>query len=237
LLCSEGYYKHISVNFKSRQQTELMRERAGIVLERLLERYPHTGTTLEWTSPWEILVATVLAAQCTDQRVNKVTPELFRLWPDPESLAQAKLEDVERVIRSTGFYRNKARHLVRSARIIQDRHNGKVPASMEELLQLPGVARKTANIVLSGAFGIREGIAVDTHVKRLAGRLGLTSSGDPERVEKDLAALLPRSEWGRINHLLVQFGREVCLARSPRCAVCELGDICPRIGVTSGAAS
>mgnify|MGYP002338698659 FL=1 len=214
-----------------------MRERAGIVLERLLERYPHTGTTLEWTSPWEILVATVLAAQCTDQRVNKVTPELFRLWPDPESLAQAKLEDVERVIRSTGFYRNKARHLVRSARIIQDRHNGKVPASMEELLQLPGVARKTANIVLSGAFGIREGIAVDTHVKRLAGRLGLTSSGDPERVEKDLAALLPRSEWGRINHLLVQFGREVCLARSPRCAVCELGDICPRIGVTSGAAS
>ena len=212
-----------------------MQERAEIVLNRLLDRYPHTGTTLEGTSPWEILVATILAAQCTDARVNAVTPELFRRWPDPESLARARREELERVIRSTGFFRNKAKNLIQCARIIRDRHGGHVPASMDELLQLPGVARKTANIVLSGAFGIREGIAVDTHVKRITYRLGLTESDDPERIEQDLAAILPRTEWGRINHLLVQFGRDVCRARKPRCSVCELADICPRRGVAQGA--
>lgn len=208
-----------------------MHQRAEIVLSRLLERYPRTGTTLNWASPWEILVATVLAAQCTDERVNRVTPELFRRWPDPRALAEARREDLERVIRSTGFFRNKAKHLIQSARILRDRHGGEVPANMEELLQLPGVARKTANIVLSGAYGVQEGIAVDTHVKRLAYRLGLTSSTLPERIEKDLTALFPRKEWGRINHLLVQFGRDVCQARNPSCSVCDLGDICPRHGV------
>jgi len=225
------YYKYISVNFKSTQQAELMQKRAEIVLKRLLDRYPDTKTTLNAASPWEILVATVLAAQCTDERVNTVTPELFRRWPDPQALAEARTEEVEPVIRSTGFYRNKARHLIQAARIVRDRHNGQVPASMEELLSLPGVARKTANIVLSGAFGVQEGIAVDTHVKRLANRMGLTRSDNPDQIERDLTPLFPRSEWGRINHLLVQFGRDVCRARGPRCSSCELADICPRIGV------
>ncbi len=210
-----------------------MRERADIVLNRLLERYPDTGTSLNGTTPWELLVATVLSAQCTDERVNAVTPELFRRWPDPEALAEADPEDLEQVIRPTGFYRNKARHLIQCARIIRDRHAGEVPAGMRELTGLPGVARKTANIVLSGAFGIHEGIAVDTHVKRLANRLGLTRSGNPTRIEADLAPLFPRSEWGRINHLLVQFGRDVCRARAPRCSVCELADVCPRLGVAA----
>jgi endonuclease-3 len=211
-----------------------MRQRAEIVLSRLLERYPRTGTTLDGATPWEILVATILAAQCTDQRVNAVTPELFRHWPDPATLAEARREEVERVIRPTGFFRNKAGNLIQCARIIRDRHGGEVPADMGELLRLPGVARKTANIVLSGAFGIREGIAVDTHVKRQAYRLGLTRSRTPEHIEKDLTALFPRGEWGRINHLLVQFGRDVCRARTPHCSVCELSDLCPRHGVKEG---
>ena len=219
------------MNFKSPQHTEPRRERAEIALKRLLDRYPGTTTSLNAVSPWEILVATVLAAQCTDARVNAVTPEFFRRWPDPETLARAGRNEVERVIRSTGFFRNKAKHLIQSARILRDRHGGEIPANMEELLQLPGVARKTANIVLSGAYGVQEGIAVDTHVKRLAYRLGLTRSTVPERIEKDLTALFPRKEWGRINHLLVQFGRDVCQARNPSCSVCDLGDICPRHGV------
>jgi len=225
------------MNFKSTHHTELMRERAEIVRGRLLERYPDTKSTLNAVSPWEILVATILAAQCTDARVNAVTPDFFRRWPDPRSLAQARQEEVEGVIRSTGFFRNKASHLIQCARIIRDRHHGEVPGSMDELLQLPGVARKTANIVLSGAFGVQEGIAVDTHVKRQANRLGLTRSENPDRIEKDLTALFPRPEWGRINHLLVQFGRDVCRARTPRCSVCELSDICPRIGVGDGEAA
>jgi endonuclease-3 len=225
------------MNFKSPQHTEPRRERAEIALKRLLDRYPGTTTSLNAVSPWEILVATVLAAQCTDARVNAVTPEFFRRWPDPETLARAGRNEVERVIRSTGFFRNKASHLIQCARIIRDRHEGKVPASMEDLLRLPGVARKTANIVLSAAYGIQEGIAVDTHVKRLANRLDLTRSENPDRIEKDLVALFPRSEWGRINHLLVQFGRDVCRARTPRCSVCELNDICPRRGVANGKAA
>jgi endonuclease-3 len=203
-------------------------ERAAIVLHRLRKRYPAVATTLSWRSPWELLVATILAAQCTDQQVNQVTPELFRRWPDVPSLAQADPAEVEALIRPTGFFRNKARNLINCARRIVDDFGGEVPETMAELTSLPGVARKTANIVLSNGFGRHEGIAVDTHVRRLAYRLGLSDSDRPERIEKDLMPLFPQEAWGEINHLLVWFGRDVCRARKPGCPSCELKDICPQ---------
>lgn len=208
------------------------KDRATLILERLLLRFPKAGTALAWSDAWGLLVATVLAAQCTDARVNQVTPELFARWPDIPSLARAEIPEIEAVVRSTGFFRNKAKHLKATAQIILRRFGGTVPKGMDDLLSLPGVARKTANIILSNAFGIHEGIAVDTHVKRLAFRLGLTRSTDPKVIEKDLMPLFPRNAWGRVNHLLVRFGREVCTARNPRCPECELHDICPKNGVT-----
>ncbi|ACV68117.1 endonuclease III [Desulfohalobium retbaense] len=207
--------------------------RAGIVLERLAQRYPRPASALQWQSPWELLVATVLSAQCTDQRVNAVTPGFFHRWPDPESLAQAEQEEVEQAIRSTGFFRNKSKNLLATAQRIVKEHEGQVPDTMSQLLALPGVARKTANIVLSNAFGHNEGIAVDTHVKRLANRLGLTDAKDPNHIEQDLMPLFPQNQWGALNHYLVLFGREVCKARSPLCSQCPLYDICPRYGVPS----
>lgn len=206
--------------------------RARCVLERLQQRYPETGSALRWDEPWELLVATVLAAQCTDERVNKVTPDFFRRWPGPEVLAKASQEEVEEVVRSTGFYRNKAKNLVAAARMVVEEFGGSLPRTMKELTRLPGVARKTANIVLSNAFGVNEGLAVDTHVKRLSYRLGLTSSTDPTRIEQDLMPLFDQQDWGEVNHLLVFFGRDVCKARSPRCGECELADVCPKNGVT-----
>jgi len=208
-------------------------ERAKEVQARLARRYETPKSALTWENPWELLAATVLAAQCTDARVNMVTPVLFGRWPDTRSLARADQAEVEEVVRSTGFYRNKARNLIAAAQMIEERHGGRVPRSMEELVALPGVARKTANIVLSNAFGINEGLAVDTHVKRISFRLGLTESADPVRIEQDLMPLFPQETWGDVNHMLVLFGREVCLARSPRCDACELEDICPRHGVTA----
>jgi endonuclease III len=205
--------------------------RAQTVLTRLKERYPQTRSALDWEVAWELLTATVLAAQCTDERVNKVTPELFRRWPTLQDMAGADVAEVEEVVHSTGFFRQKAKNLIASARLVMEHHNGELPRTMAELTTLPGVARKTANIVLSNAFGIHEGIAVDTHVKRLSFRLGLTKAKDPVRIEQDLIPLIPREEWGEINHLLVYFGREVCNARSPKCDTCPLGDFCPRYGV------
>ncbi len=213
------------------QPAESNAARAQIVLDRLRQRYPQVRSQLEWRSPWELLVATVLAAQCTDTRVNAVTPVLFAKWPTVQDLAQADLSQVEEVIRSTGLYRSKARNLIQTARTLVEAHGSRVPANMQDLLTLPGVARKTANIVLSHGFGIHEGIAVDTHVKRLSFRLGLTRSQDPKKIESDLMPLFPSSAWGEINHLLVWYGREVCRARSPRCRECILSDICPREGV------
>ena len=200
-------------------------------MNRLRDRYPAPRSALSWASPWELLVSTVLAAQCTDARVNQVTPEFFRRWPTIPSLAQARVEEVEEVIRSTGFFRNKAKNLIATARRLTQEYRAEVPETMEALLTLPGVARKTANIVLSNAFGRHEGIAVDTHVRRLAFRLGLTSSKDPKRIELDLMPLFPDQAWGEINHLLVWHGRDVCQARSPKCLSCPLDDICPRCGV------
>ncbi len=204
---------------------------AKTIFERLKGRYPAPEPALVHHGAWELLVATVLAAQCTDARVNLVTPEFFRRWPGPAELAKAAQEEVEEVIHSTGFFRNKAKNLLAAARRVVEVFGGQVPRSMAELTSLPGVARKTANIVLSNAFGIFEGIAVDTHVTRLAFRLGLTRSDNPVVIEKDLMPLFPRQGWGDINHYLVLLGREVCRARKPLCGECPLADVCPKNGV------
>ena len=172
-----------------------------------------------------------LAAQCTDARVNTVTPELFRRWPGPAELALATQEELESVIRSTGFYHSKARNLLGAAQRVVSVYGGEVPPRLDELITLPGVARKTANVVLWGGFGINEGLAVDTHVKRISGRLGLTKHTDPVDIEKDLVKLFPQSEWGKVNHRMVWFGRHVCDARKPLCDECEMAPFCPKVGV------
>ncbi len=214
----------------TRQQTlpEGAAERAPRVLALLKERYPRPATVLTHESPWQLLVATVLAAQCTDERVNTVTPAFFSRWPTPKELACATIEEIEAVIRSTGFFHNKAKNLLGAAQLLMERYGGEPPRTMAELVTVPGVARKTANIVLFGGYGINEGMAVDTHVKRISHRLGLTFQTDPVRVERDMMALFPSCEWGDLNHRMVQFGRDVCHARSPRCGECEMSDFCPR---------
>lgn len=203
-----------------------IRKRAAQVLESLKQRYPVADTQLVYHSPWELLVATVLAAQCTDVRVNQVTPRFFALWPTSKALAGATAAAVEEVIRPTGFYHNKARNLVNAAIMVERDFGGELPRTMEELIKIPGVARKTANVVLYGGFGINAGLAVDTHVKRISHRLGLTQSTDPVHVERDLMILFPQEEWGGVNHRMVWFGRDVCKARSPQCSQCELDGIC-----------
>lgn len=207
------------------------RTRAQALFARLAARYPEPKPALDYAGAWGLLVATVLAAQCTDARVNQVTPVLFARWPGIADLAEADVADIEAVVHSTGFFRNKARNLKAAAARIMDAFGGEVPRSMAELVTLPGVARKTANIVLSNAFGIHEGIAVDTHVTRLAFRLGLTTSADAVVIERDLMPLFDRPQWADINHYLVYFGREVCAARKPHCPACPLADLCPRLGV------
>lgn len=205
--------------------------RAREIVKRLRPLYPDLSPALDHKSAYELLVATVLAAQCTDARVNTVTPEFFARWPDPAALAQADVAAVETVVHSTGFFRQKAKNLVAAAKRLVSLHGGDIPASMGALTALPGVARKTANIVLSNALGLNVGIAVDTHVRRLANRLGLTTSDNPIIIEKDMMPLFARADWGTINHLLVLHGRAVCKARSPRCDACVLGDICPKRGL------
>lgn len=203
-----------------------LESRAGEVLKALKARYPVASTQLEYHNPWQLLVATVLAAQCTDARVNMVTPGLFARWPGPAELAAAKQGELEEVIRSTGFYRNKAKNLLGAARLLRDKFACIVPKTLPELIELPGVARKTANVVLFGGYGINAGLAVDTHVKRISFRLGLTQNTDPVRVEQDLLKIFPQNEWGDLNHRMVWFGRDVCKARKPDCANCELTRIC-----------
>jgi len=207
-------------------------ERAPLLFARLRAKYPVLESALTHHNAWELMAATILAAQCTDARVNLVTPGLFARWPGPAEMAKASQEDVEDVVRSTGFFRNKAKNLIGAARRIMEHFNGQVPRTMAELTTLPGVARKTANIVLSNSFGIHEGIAVDTHVTRLSYRLGLTDFDDPVKIERDLMPLFPREQWGEINHLLVFHGRDTCMARKPDCPACVLSDICPKRGVT-----
>ena len=206
-------------------------KRAGQVLAALKKRYPEPVPELKYANPWQLLVATVLAAQCTDKRVNTVTPVFFQKWPTPFELAGASLEEIEDCIRPTGFYHNKAKNLLGAARLLAEKFNGEPPKTMAELVTVPGVARKTANIVLFAGYGINEGMAVDTHVKRISYRLGLTKETDPVRIEKDMMRLFARDEWGNLNHRLVQFGRDVCQARSPKCSECEMAGFCPKCGL------
>lgn len=193
----------------------------------LAERYPDTTVTLDHSNPLELLVATILSAQCTDERVNMVTRDLFQEYRTAEDYAEAEREELEERIRSTGFYRNKAKHLQGMATRLVEEHDGRVPDTMDELTRLPGVARKTANVVLTNAFGRLEGVVVDTHVKRVARRLGLTDEMDPAKVERDLMEVLPREEWGAFAWRLILHGRAVCSARSPACGECPVNHLCP----------
>jgi endonuclease-3 len=197
------------------------------VLRRLKKAYPDATCALEHRTPFELLVATILSAQCTDVRVNMVTPALFAKYPTARSLAEADQADVEELIRSTGFFRNKARNLIGMAGALVERHGGEVPADMEALRVLPGVGRKTANVVLGNAFGMNVGVTVDTHVARLTKLLGLTRHTDPIKIERDLMDLVPRKDWTLVSHLLIWHGRQVCIARRPRCDECVLRHGCP----------
>jgi len=206
---------------------EERQQRIREIIKILRKEYPRVRTALNYRTPFELLVATILAAQCTDERVNKVTPALFQKYPTIESLARARQEELENDIRSTGFFRNKARNIIALSKKLVEDYQGKVPDSMEELIKLPGVARKTANIVLSSAFRKAQGIAVDTHVRRLSERLGLSCQNDPDKIERDLMAIVPRADWLDFNYLLVDHGRKVCQARKPLCPQCVIQHLCP----------
>lgn len=197
------------------------------IIKRLEETYSDAHTALKFRDPLQMLVATILSAQCTDVKVNQVTGRLFKKYHTLEDYAGADITEFEQDIKSTGFFRNKTKNITTAARMIKERFGGEVPNTMDELLTLPGVARKTANIVLYNAYGIIEGIAVDTHVRRLSQRLGLSCSSDPNKIEQDLMKLVPRKKWGRISNLLIDHGRVVCMARKPKCQPCFLKDICP----------
>lgn len=203
---------------------------AGII-KALKKAYPEATCSLDHKTPYQLLMATILSAQCTDERVNMTTPALFKKYPTPAAMAAAPLPDLEALVRSTGFYRNKALSLKEASAEIAKRFGGKVPRTMEELLTLRGVARKTANVLLGTAYGIAEGVVVDTHVKRLSFRLGLTRNTDPEKIERDLMKALPKEQWIWFAHSLVLHGRAACEARKPRCGECGLKDFCPRKGV------
>lgn len=202
-------------------------ERIGPIVARLKHAYPDAECSLDFGNPLQLLVATILSAQCTDERVNKVTPELFARYETAQDFADADPEELERMIRSTGFYRNKARSLMGMGRALAEEHGGEVPRSMAALRQVPGVGRKTANVVLGNAFGIDEGVVVDTHVRRISRRLGLTEHDDPEKIERDLMALVPQEDWTLFPHLMIHHGRQVCVARKPRCEICPVNAWCP----------
>ncbi|MBI1345030.1 endonuclease III [bacterium] len=201
------------------------------LIKALAEAYPEALCALHHASPFQLLAATILSAQCTDERVNMVTPALFERYPDAPSLAAAKLDDVEQIIRSTGFYHAKALNLIGMAQAVVKNHGGELPRTLEELIQLPGVGRKTANVLLGTAFGIASGVVVDTHVKRISQLLGLTTATQPEKIEQDLIQLLPRSEWVNFSHRLIHHGRQICIARRPKCEICPLLKLCPRVGL------
>jgi endonuclease-3 len=205
--------------------TPAERGRARAVLNRLKKRYPTIGTALDYRSPWELLVVTVLSAQTTDENVNKVAPELFRRYPGPSELAEANPEEVEAIVYSTGYYRQKTRSIIELARDLEERYGGEVPADLDEMVKLRGVGRKTASVVLAEAWGV-PAIAVDTHVKRVTGRLGLTGQDDPAKIEQDLKAVFPEGEWAGVSMRFIQFGRDVCDARRPRCGSCEMFALC-----------
>jgi endonuclease-3 len=202
-------------------------ERALEINSRLKRMYPKAKCSLDYTTPFELLIATILSAQSTDVRVNIVTKSLFRKYPGPAAFAAASQVEMERDVKQTGFFRNKAKAVIACSKAIVERHGGEVPRTMEELTALPGVGRKTANVVLGNAFMVAAGVVVDTHVARLSGRLGLTTHSEPEKIEQDLMKLIPQKEWTVFSHRLIYHGRQICVARKPKCAECDLNDVCP----------
>jgi endonuclease III len=211
---------------RPRSKAERQRQ-AAIIVERLAAEYPDAHCELDYRNPFELLCATILSAQCTDKRVNMVTPVLFARYPDARALAEATQEDVEAIVQSTGFFRSKAKNLIAMGQALVATHRGDVPAQMEALTVLPGVGRKTANVVLGNAFGIDEGIVVDTHVARLSERLGLTRETDAVKIESVLIPLVPRAHWTQFSHWMIWHGRRTCDARKPACGRCVLADVCP----------
>jgi endonuclease-3 len=205
--------------------------RVRSILDGLEDLYPDVDCELDRESPFQLLCATILSAQCTDERVNKVTPELFRQYPTPEAMAKAPLPRLEKIIRSTGFFRQKAKSLKGSAAALVAKHGGQIPRTLAELTALPGVARKTASVVLGTAYGLAEGVVVDTHVQRLSMRLGLTRSTEAKDIEQDLMKIVPHERWIRFSHQIIWHGRRVCFARKPNCAGCTLAPFCPSAGL------
>ena len=202
-------------------------ERALEIVSRLKRMYPKAKTTLDFTNPFELLIATMLSAQSTDARVNIVTKSLFRKYPDAQAFANATQPEMERDVRQTGFFRNKAKAVIAASKVLVEKHGGEVPQTMEELTALPGVGRKTANVVLGNAFNKAVGIVVDTHVARVSGRLGLTAQSDAEKIEQDLMKLIPQKDWTVFSNRLIQHGRQICIARKPKCYECQLNELCP----------
>ncbi|MCH7688385.1 MAG: endonuclease III [Planctomycetes bacterium] len=215
---------------KETNNGELKKQTAKIV-RGLAKTYPDVECALKHNSPYELIVSTILSAQCTDERVNMTTPALFKKYPTVEDLAGSKQADVEKLIKSTGFFRNKATNLRAMAEAVTQQHGGKIPQTLEELVALPGVGRKTANVVLGTAFGIPSGVVVDTHVKRISNLLGLTTSKNPEIIERNLIELVPRNEWINFSHRLIHHGRRICIARRPRCSECPLLSNCRRVSL------
>jgi endonuclease-3 len=203
------------------------KERVGPIIRKLKRRFPEARCSLDYASPLQLLVATILSAQCTDERVNMVTPALFARYRTAGDFADANPAELEEMIRSTGFYRNKTKSLIGMGRALVERFGGEVPRTMEELTSVPGAGRKTANVVLGNAFGIAEGVVVDTHVGRISQRLGLTRERDATKIERDLMAIVPRREWTLFPHLMIHHGRAICQARKPQCEVCPINDLCP----------
>ena len=197
------------------------------IISLLEKELPDAKIALNYTNPFELLVATILSAQCTDERVNLVTRTLFKKYKTAEDYANAEIKGLEQNVKSTGFYRNKAKNIKKTSQILVEKYHSQVPRTMDEILELPGVARKTANVVLQNAYGIIEGIAVDTHVRRVSTRLGLTKNRDPNKIETDLTEIVPHDKWMRITDLLISLGRKTCTAKKPKCELCTLNKICP----------
>ena len=207
-----------------------LRARAGRIVRKLARLYPDAHCALHYENPLQLLVATILSAQCTDARVNRITPALFARYPDAKAFAAAEQAELEKMIQSTGFYRSKAKNLIACCRLLVELHGGEVPQTMEELVPLPGIGRKTANVILGNCFDV-PGIPVDTHVRRLSRRIGLSEHNDPEKIERDLMALIPRKQWTMFGHRMIFHGRQVCHARKPLCEQCRLSALCLRRGV------
>ena len=224
---AKGKAKRRARGYRPRRPVAAKREKAAAVVSALQARYPNAECALHHRNAYELLVATILSAQCTDERVNMVTPGFFELWPTPAALARADRSEVESVIHSTGFFRNKARNLQEMAQRVIDVYGGEVPSAMEDLLTLGGVARKTANVVRGVVWGLADGVVVDTHVGRISALLGWTKTKNPEHVERDLMVLHPPEVWIELSHLLILHGRAVCKARRPDCAACPVRDLCP----------